>query len=80
MTSLKESHHNPPKSITLYRAKSILKLWGHDTKQGHQTRWTKEDHQSLSNNHGSNRGGRGLNGNAKGERLGLFVDHHVIAS
>ena len=64
-TSLKESYHNPPESITLYQAKSILKLWGHDTGHGHLTRWTKEDHLSLSNNHGSNGGGRGLNGKGK---------------
>ena len=77
---LEESHHNPPESTTLYQGKSILKLWGQDIGQGHLTRWTKEDHLSLSNNHGSDGRGKGLNGKAKRDRLGLFVDHQVMVS
>ena len=40
----------------------------------------KEDHLSLSSNHGSNGGGGGLNSKAKGEGIVLSMDHHVKVS
>ena len=64
---LEESHQNPHESTTLYQAKSIFKLWGHDTGHGHLPKQRKEDHLSLSNNHGSDGGGRGLNDEANRE-------------